>query len=95
MISTAEVYREKQEPLAARAVFDLDDAMTGDDSSDEQFRGVSTPTRTTGLHTSTTDLPREGCGIAAALFRWAWRCREAVSRRRKTLYGAGKLLAGN
>jgi hypothetical protein len=49
--------------------FDLDDPMTGDDSSDEQFQGVSTSTRKTGLHTSTTDLPREGCGIAAALFR--------------------------
>jgi hypothetical protein len=60
MVSTADAYREKQEHSAARAAFVLDDPMTGDDSSDDQFQGVATPTRKAGLHTSTTDLPREG-----------------------------------
>ncbi|TYL77767.1 hypothetical protein [Bradyrhizobium cytisi] len=69
---TTAAYREKLEHSALRAVFLLDDYVTGDDSSNERFSGQASQRGKPGLHTSTTDLPREGCGIAAALFRWAW-----------------------
>jgi hypothetical protein len=48
MGSTADAYREKQEHSTARAVFVLDDPMTGDDSSNEPFLGAAPPTTKTG-----------------------------------------------
>jgi hypothetical protein len=92
MVSTADAYREKQEHLAVRAAFVLDDPMTGDDSSDEQFQGGGDPdAENWSAHIN--DRPsKRGAAASPQPFFVA---REAVSRCRKTLYGAGKPLAGN
>src|SRR3982750_2160232 len=66
-LARAETCREKQEHFLTHPVLSLDDVVTADESLREQFCGSVTPRGPTGLHT-TTDLPREGCGIAAALF---------------------------
>jgi hypothetical protein len=85
----ADTYREKPELLARRAVFGLDDFVTCDDSSKPRIFGGKGPALITGsAHINDRPSKREGCGIAAALFvghACGW---EAVSRRRKTLYGA-------
>jgi hypothetical protein len=67
-----EAYREKQEHSALRVVFLLDDFVTGDESSLERLLG---PTPRHGNRVCTHQrqtFQEKGCGIAAALFRWAW-----------------------
>jgi hypothetical protein len=64
--------REKPEHSALRAVFLLDDFVTGDESSLERLLG---PMPRHGNRVCTYQrqtFQEEGCGIAAALFRWAW-----------------------
>jgi len=92
MGSTADAYREKQEHSAARAAFVLDDPMTGDDSSNEPFLGVATPDNENRVCTHQRQTFQEGAAASPQPFFVG---REAVSRCRKTLYGAGKPLAGN
>jgi hypothetical protein len=69
---TAEAYREKPEHLPPRAVFLLDDPMRGDDSSDDDFWGMRPNAENRVCTHQRQTFQEKGCGIAAALFRWAW-----------------------